>query len=64
MSEYIGQQSNWNPGADEEARRRIREQERIDQEKQNPQEDEEARRRIEEQRRQEEERNKERPMDA
>lgn len=53
MSGYIGQQSNWDPAVDEEARRRIREQQRLEQEKQDPQEEEEARRRIEEQRKDE-----------
>ncbi len=59
MSVQQAQQSNLNPEAEEEARRRIEKQRQLEQEKQDPQEEEEARKRIEEQRRQEEERNKE-----
>ncbi|HUS13305.1 MAG TPA: hypothetical protein VMZ30_22735 [Pyrinomonadaceae bacterium] len=63
MNELIGQQSNWDPEADEAARRRIKEQQVAEQQKPDPEEEEEARRRIEEQRRQEEQRNKQEHQD-
>jgi len=56
MNGIVGQQSNWDPAADEAARKRINEQQQLEQEKPDPEEEERARQRIEEQRRQEEER--------
>jgi len=55
MNGYIGQQSNWDPAADEAARRRIEKQKHLEQDKPDPQEEEAARTRMEEQRRREEE---------
>lgn len=41
MSTYIGQQSNWDPAADEEAQRRIKKQQQVEQDRQNPPADDE-----------------------